>query len=61
MRTDRRKLDPKPAPAARADVRDRTGNLRFTRAMLYQLSYVGLEAVSYRRIDAVLCGCAVVL
>ena len=26
---------------SRADVRDRTGNLRFTRAMLYQLSYVG--------------------
>src|ERR1019366_6837803 len=27
---------------SRADVRNRTGNLRFTRAMLYQLSYVGV-------------------
>ncbi|MCW3018750.1 MAG: hypothetical protein JWN10_1058 [Solirubrobacterales bacterium] len=34
---------------SRADVRDRTGNLRFTRAVLYQLSYVGLRFASYRR------------
>jgi hypothetical protein len=26
----------------RADGRDRTGDIRFTRAVLYQLSYVGL-------------------
>jgi hypothetical protein len=34
---------------ARADGRNRTGNLRFTRAALYQLSYVGRPLESYRR------------
>jgi hypothetical protein len=37
------------APLARADGRNRTGNLRFTRAALYQLSYVGRLFASYRR------------
>jgi hypothetical protein len=34
---------------ARADGRDRTGDIRFTRAVLYQLSYVGLARTFYRR------------
>jgi hypothetical protein len=33
----------------RADGRDRTGDIRFTRAVLYQLSYVGVASASYRR------------
>jgi hypothetical protein len=32
------------ASAHRADGRDRTGDIRFTRAVLYQLSYVGMRA-----------------
>src|SRR5580692_72952 len=42
----------KAPPAARpskADGRDRTGDIRFTRAVLYQLSYVGVAQASYRR------------
>jgi RimJ/RimL family protein N-acetyltransferase len=34
--------------ASRADGRDRTGDIRFTRAVLYQLSYVGVVHASYR-------------
>jgi hypothetical protein len=30
----------------RADGRDRTGDIRFTRAVLYQLSYVGMDGAS---------------
>ncbi len=30
-------------PRRKADGRDRTGDIRFTRAVLYQLSYVGVR------------------
>jgi hypothetical protein len=31
--------------AVQADGRDRTGDIRFTRAVLYQLSYVGVARI----------------
>lgn len=34
------------AALGRADGRDRTGDIRFTRAVLYQLSYVGIALAS---------------
>jgi hypothetical protein len=39
----------------RADGRDRTGDIRFTRAVLYQLSYVGIAFASYRCDAPLLC------
>jgi hypothetical protein len=40
---------------AQADGRDRTGDIRFTRAVLYQLSYVGVAYASYSQAQAGSC------
>jgi hypothetical protein len=37
---------PERSTPSRADGRDRTGDIRFTRAVLYQLSYVGVPVAS---------------